>query len=124
MTNLARTTLRVAVLMLALATGVVAPARAQDAALDREQLTRYAQAYLALDSARAEFHAAIARIHDDVGLGHARTELDAKVSRIYLDHQFTVEQYGSITLLISQNEQVKGVFEGIVSQLRATAGTP
>ena len=124
MANLARTTRRGVLLTLVLLASLAASARGQEPPLDRERLTRYAQAYVALDAARTEFHATIARIHDDLGLARARQDLDAKVAQIYLDHRFTSEEYGSITLLISQNEQVKAVFEGIVRELRAGAGTP
>jgi len=124
MANLARTTRRSVVLTFVLLSGLAASALAQDVPLDRERLTRYARAYVALDAARAEFHATIARIHDDIGLARARQDLDAKVARIYADHRFSTEEYGSITLLISQNEQVKSVFEGIVRDLRAATGTP
>jgi polyphosphate kinase len=124
MTEFARATWRAAPLAVTLFALVAAGGSAQAAPLDREQLTRYARAHIALDAARDEFHATIARIHDDVGLARARAELDAKVAQIYLDNAITSEQYSEITLLISQNEQVRAIFEGIVRDLRAAAGTP
>jgi hypothetical protein len=123
MTNLARPTRRSIALTLVLLAGLAASARGQETPLDRERLTRYARAYVALDAARAEFHATIARIHDDIGLARARQDLDATVTQIYADHGFTSEEYGSITLLISQNEQVRSVFEGIVRELRPAGAT-
>jgi hypothetical protein len=127
MTNLARTIRRGGVIGFLLLVGVAADGRSQDvqqAPVDREQLTRYARAHLALDAARTEFHTTIARIHDDIGLARAREELDAKVAQIYSDNAITSEQFGVITLLISQNEQVRAVFEDIARQLRGGAGTP
>ena len=111
---------RVVALAMLLMAGVVAPAHAQAAPLDREELTRYARAYVALDAARAAFHAKIAGIHDDLGLARARAELEAEVARIYEEHAITSERYGEITLLISRDEAVRADFEEIVSRLRAT----
>mgnify|MGYP001381462288 CR=1 FL=1 len=127
MTNLARTIRRGVVLALVLVAAVASGGQSQEVPqvpLDREQLTRFARAHLALDTARAEFHATIARIHDDIGLARAREELDATVAQIYADNAITSEQYGVITLLISQNEQVRAVFEEITSQLMTRAGAP
>ncbi len=125
MPNLARTIRRGAAFALVLFAGIATDARSQDVQqppLDREQLTRYARAHLALDSARAEFHATIAHIHDDIGLARAREDLDVRVAAIYSANTITSEQYGVITLVISQNEQVRAVFEDISRQLRAGAG--
>ena len=84
----------------------------------------YARAHLALDAAREEFHARIARIHDDPGLARAREELDAKVAQIFIEHAISSERYGEITLLISQNEEVRAVFEEISRQLRGGESPP
>jgi len=112
---------RVVALAILLLAGFVASARAQTAPLDREELTRYARAYVALDAARQAFHERIARIHDDAGLARARAELDAELAQIYTEHAITSERYGEITLLISQDAAVRGAFEELVSQLRSTA---
>jgi hypothetical protein len=109
---------RVVALAVLLLLGGAAEARAQDVGLDREELTRYARAYIALDSARQAFHERIARIHDDAGLARARAELDAELAGIYTEHAITVERYGEITLLISLNEPAREAFEDIVRQLR------
>ena len=124
MTRLTRRILRAAALALALLTGLVADGGAQSGPLDREMLTRYARAYLALDAARDEFHAKIARIHDDAGLARAREELDVRVAQIYAEHGISSERYGEITLLISQDEELRAVFEEISRQLREGAGSP
>jgi hypothetical protein len=114
-------TYRILALAALLLAGLGSSARAQTAPLDREELTRYARAYVALDAARQAFHAKIAGIHDDVGLARARAELEAQVAQIYTEHAITSERYGEITLLISQDAAVRADFEEIVSQLRATA---
>ena len=124
MTRPTRTILQTAVLTLALLTGVVADGMSQPAPVDREQLTVYARTHLALDAARDEFHARIARIHDDVGLARARAELDATVARIFVEHAISSERYGEITLLISQNEAVRAVFDEISRQLREASPAP
>jgi hypothetical protein len=113
---------RILALAALLLAGLASSARAQTAApLDREELTRYARAYVALDAARQAFHARIAGIHDDIGLARARAELEAEVAQIHADHAITSERYAQITLLVSQDATVRGVFEEIVSQLRSTA---
>ena len=113
MTNLQRAIARGAVLVLLLLSGVPAAGSAQDAPLDREQLTRFARAHLATGAARDEFHAKLARSHDADGLGR----LDARVAQSLLENALTSEQYGVITLVISQNEEVRAVFEQISRQL-------
>jgi hypothetical protein len=114
-------TYRVAVLAALLWAGCAADVRAQAAPLDREELTRYARAYLAMDAARDAYHARIARIHDDVGLARARAELEAQIAEIFAEHGLASERYGEITLLVSQDAAVRGVFEEIVNRLRAAA---
>jgi hypothetical protein len=101
--------------------GFAADGRAQVVPLDRDELTRYARAYVALDAARASFHAKIAGIHDDLGLARARAELDAEVAAIYEQHAITSERFGEITLLISRDAAVRAEFDEIVSRLRTTA---
>ena len=112
-------TYRVLALATLLLASFTADARAQTAPLDREELTRYARTYLAMDAAREAYHARIARIHDDVGLARARAELEAQIAEIFVEHAMTSERYGEITLLVSQDAAVRGVFEELVSRLRA-----
>lgn len=114
-------TYRVLALVVLLLGGLSTGARAQAAPLDREELTRYARAYVALDAARAAFHAKIAGIHDDLGLARVRAELEAEVARIHEEHAITSERYGEITLLISRDAAVRADFEEIVGRLRSTA---
>jgi hypothetical protein len=113
---------RILALAALLAAGFASSAQAQTPApLDREELTRYARTYLALDAARQAFHAKIAGIHDDIGLARARAELEAEVAQIHVDHAITSERYAQVTLLVSQDATARGVFEEIVSQLRTAA---
>ena len=112
---------RVIALAVMLLAAAAAPVRAQADPLDREELTRYARAYVALDAARTAYHAKIAGIHDDLGLSRARAELEAEVARIHEEHAITTERYGEITLLISSDAAVRADFDEIVGQLRATA---
>ena len=106
------------VLALVLVCGLAAPGRAQEAPLDREHLTRYARVHIAMDVARDEFHAKIAGIHDDVGLARARQEMDARIAEILTEHGMTMARYAEITLLVSQDEAVRSVFEEISRRLR------
>jgi polyphosphate kinase len=122
MTVLRRAIARGAVLALVLLWGASSPMGAQEVPVDREQLTRYARAHVAMGAARDEFHAKIARIHDDVGLGRAREEMDERIARILVENEITSEQYGVLTLLISQNETVRAVFEEIERELREGGG--
>ena len=124
MTGLGRAIARGAVLALVLLSGAPAAGSAQDAPLDREQLTRFARAHIAMGAARDEFHAKLARSHDDDGLGRARQELDARIAQILVENALSSEQYGVITLVISQNEEVRAVFEQISRQLSGGGGTP
>jgi hypothetical protein len=94
-------------------------ARAQGAPLDREELTRFTRAHIAIGVARDEFHARIARIHDDVGLARARQEMDARLLEILQENGLTSERWGEIILLISQDAQIRATFEEISRQLRA-----
>ena len=117
MTGLGRAIASGAVLVLVLLGGIPAAGSAQDAPLDREEITRFARAHIAMGAARDEFHAKLARIHDDEGVVRARQELDARVAQILADNALSSEQYGVITLVISQNEEVRAVFEQISKEL-------
>jgi hypothetical protein len=111
-------------LALPLLLAAAAAASSQQAPLDRELLTRYARAYVATSAARDEFYARIARIHDDVGLARARAEMDARIAEILRGNALTSEQYGELTLLVSQDERVRVAFEEIVRELREQGSRP
>ena len=122
MKHLSRTIWRGAVAALALLTVLAPSARSQEVTLDREQLTRYARAHLALDVARDEFHTKIAGVHDDLGLARAREEFDARIAQIYAENAITSEQYATITLLISQDQAIRAVFDEITARLKEGGG--
>ena len=125
MTHLERAIVRGTFLVLALVVGAPAHVRAQDTApIDREQLTRFARAHMAMGAARDEFHAKLGRIHDDTGLVRARQELDARIAQILTENALSPERYGIITLVISQNEDVRTAFEEISRQLSGGGGSP
>ena len=117
MTGLRRAMTRAVVLVLFLVSVASSGTGAQEAPLDREQLTRYARAHIALGAARDEFHAKIAGIHDDAGLARAREEMNARIAQILEENALTSEQYGVLTLLVSQNEVVRAVFDEISAGL-------
>jgi hypothetical protein len=98
-----------------------AQARAQDGDLDRELLTRYAQAHLQahldLNDARDEFHGKVGRVHDEEGRRRAREELEARVEEIFEQHEMTPAEYDDITLTISLDGAVRSVFEEILLAL-------
>jgi hypothetical protein len=94
-----------------------AQARAQDGDLDRELLTRYAQAHLDLNDARDEFHGKVGRVHDEEGRRRAREELEARVEEIFEQHEMTPAEYDDITLTISLDGAVRSVFEEILLAL-------
>ncbi|HUP51597.1 MAG TPA: DUF4168 domain-containing protein [Longimicrobiales bacterium] len=93
------------------------PAGAQEAPLGREELTRFARAHVAMGAAREEFHAQLARTHDDLGIARARQELEARIAQILVENRLTSERHGIITLIVSQDEAVRAVFEEISRQL-------
>ena len=117
MTDLRRATARGLTTVLVMVSALAARAGAQEAPVDRGQLTRYARAHVALNAARDEFHAKIAGTHDDVGLARARQELDVRIAEILAENALTSEQYGVLTLLVSENEAVRAVFEEISAAL-------
>jgi hypothetical protein len=124
MTGVERAIARGAILAFVFVVGHPAQVTAQDAPLDREQLTRFARAHIAMGVARDEFHGSLARIHDDEGLIRARQELDARTAEILVENALTSDQYGVITLVISSNEEVRATFEEISRQLSGGGGTP
>jgi hypothetical protein len=117
MTDLRRAMARGALVTALLVSLLASVTAAQEPPVDREQLARYARAHIALSAARDEFHAKIARVHDDVGLARARQEMDARITEILTENALTSEQYGVLTLLVSENEAVRAVFDEISAAL-------
>jgi hypothetical protein len=111
---------RAVLLALVLLAGTSASGAAQSQLLQRDELTRYARAHLAMGVARDEFHRRIAGIHDDLGLARAREEMNIRIAQILEENAMTSERYGEITLLISQDEAIRATFDEISAQLRAS----
>ena len=104
--------------VLALLPGVAA---AQDTTqpMDRERLTQFAAAHLAINEARDEFHGQVARVHDEEGRRRAREEVDERIAGILEEHEMTQEEYDEFILLISLDGELRTAFEEIVAQLQA-----
>ena len=113
---------RGALLACALASGASAGAAAQEAPLDDEQLTRFARAYVATSAAKEEFHASIARVHDQEGRIRARQEMEAELVRILAEHYLTEQTYVEITLLVSVNAEARARFEATLRRLAEAPG--
>ena len=105
-----------------LALGALAPgaAQAQDApaAMDEARLTQFAQAHIAINDARDEFHGQVARVHDEEGRRRAREEVDAKIEEILEEHEMTQEEYDEFILLISLDGELRMAFDALVIQLQ------
>ncbi|HCW77549.1 MAG TPA: hypothetical protein DG084_00410, partial [Gemmatimonadetes bacterium] len=80
-----------------------APIFAQDLeiAMDRDRMTEFALAHVAVNDARDEFHGAVARVHDPEGRLRAREEVEEAITTILEEAGMTREEYDQITLLIS-----------------------
>jgi len=85
--------------------------------MDRERLTQFAAAHLAINEARDEFHGQVARVHDEEGRLRAREEVDARIEEILTEHEMTREEYDEFILLISLDGELRAAFEEIVAQM-------
>lgn len=101
----------------ALAPGAV---EAQDAPppMDEARLTQFAQAHIAINEARDEFHGQVARVHDEEGRRRAREEVDARIEEILEEHEMTQEEYDEFILLISLDGELRTAFDALVVQLQ------
>lgn len=101
--------------------GAVTPsaARAQDTTtVDEARLTQFAQAHIAINEARDEFHGQVARVHDEEGRRRAREEVDAKIEEILEAHEMTQEEYDEFILLISLDGELRAAFDALVIRLQ------
>ena len=96
-----------------------APIVAQDLEIemDRERMTQFAQAHIAINDARDEFHGAVARVHDPEGRIRAREEVEAAIEAILEEAEMTREEYDQITLLISLDGELRTMFEEVMVEL-------
>jgi len=102
------------------------PVAAQDAAqeieMDRERMTEFVRAHIAINDARDAFHGAVARVHDQEGRTRAREEVEATIEGILEAQEMTRELYDEITLLISLDGDLRTMFDEILEELTATGG--
>lgn len=106
--------------LVALLAASPASARAQDeaATVDQARLTQFAQAHIAINEARDEFHGEVARVHDEEGRLRAREEVDARIEEILEEHEMTREEYDEFILLISLDGELRATFDELVVQLQ------
>lgn len=105
--------------LLAVAAALPRAAQAQDTAepVDRERLTQFATAHIAINEARDAFHGEVARVHDEEGRLRAREEVDARIQEILEANEMTQEEYDDFILRISFDGELRAAFEEIVAQL-------
>ena len=96
------------------------PLSGQQDALGTERLTAFAKAHVAMNEVRDEFHRQIGEIHEEQGRERARAELDVKIARTLLEHEFTPQEYDQIFLLLSDGE-TRAAFDQILAQLTEAA---
>jgi hypothetical protein len=116
-------------LALALMGGVLAPVtvaaqeEAQEQTVDRETMTRFARAHLAINEARDEFHGKVARVHDEEGRVRAREEVETTIRQVLETEKITREEYDDMILRISLNGDLRTMFDEIVAELEAGRGS-
>ena len=101
-----------------------APISAQDleTAIDRDRMTEFALAHVAVNDARDEFHGAVARVHDPEGRLRAREEVEEAITTILEEAGMTREEYDQITLLISLDGELRTMFEEVMAELEEGTG--
>ena len=105
---------------LALLAVAAAPASAQteDKPLDRERMTQYARAHIALNDARDEFHGKVGRVHDEQGRERARQEMEQQVAEALEAAEMTREEYDAITLMISLDGDARALFDEVMEEIQ------
>lgn len=106
-----------------LSPSVIAAQDEEPIVLDREAITQYARAHMALNDARDDFHGKIGRVHDEEGRSRARRELEEEIDQLLLQHEMTREYYDQVTLMISMDTEARATFEEVMVQL-AEEGAP
>lgn len=116
---------RAALLTLVVAAAMVpAATQAQEAPPDREQLTQFAKAHIAINTARDEFHGKVARMHEEQGRERARQEMEAQVGEILTTAAMTQEEYDEIILIISLDGETRAMFDEILAELAEEGSDP
>ena len=98
--------------------------QAQEAPPDRERLTQFARAHIAINGARDEFHGKVARIHEEQGRERARQEMDEQVGEILSAAAMTREEYDEFILIISLDGDSRSMFDEILAELAEEGGIP
>jgi hypothetical protein len=99
-------------------------AQAQEAPPDRERLTQFARAHIAINNARDEFHGKVARVHDEQGRERARQEMEVQVGEILSATAMTREEYDEIILIISLDGESRAMFDEILAELAEEGSAP
>lgn len=107
-----------ALLTLGALSPVAAQAPESTLPVDEARLTQFAQAHIAINEARDEFHGQVARVHDEEGRRRAREEVDARIGEILEAHEMTQEEYDDFILLISLDGELRTAFDAKVVQLQ------
>ena len=124
MKMLRRTVAAVAMLLAGLVAGATpAFAQAQEQDLDRERMTHFVCAHVAINEARDEFHGKVARVHDAEGRARAREEVEEAIEAILEEHEMTRERYDEVTLLISLDGDLRTMFDEIVAEVEEGTST-
>ena len=95
-------------------------AQAEEQTLDRDRMTQFVRAHMAINDARDEFHGKVGRIHEEQGRERARQEMEAQVTAILEENEMTRERYDEITMIISLNGEMRTLFEEVVKELEET----
>ena len=104
------------------ATPVSISAQDLEIAMDRDRMTEFALAHVAVNDARDEFHGAVARVHDPEGRLRAREEVEEAITTILEEVGMTREDYDQITLLISLDGELRTMFEEVMTELEEGTG--
>ena len=116
---------RAALVTLVVAAAVVpVAAQTQEAPPDRERLTQFARAHIAINNARDEFHGKVARVHDEQGRERARQEMEVQVGEILSATAMTREEYDEIVLIISIDGESRAMFDEILAELAEEGSAP
>ena len=101
-----------------------AAAQAQETPPDRERLTQFARAHIAINNARDEFHGKVARMHEEQGRERARQEMEVQVEEILSATAMTREEYDEIILIISLDGESRSMFDEILAELAEEGSAP
>ncbi len=116
---------RAALVTLVVAAAVVpVAARTQEAPPDRERLTQFAKAHVAINDARDEFDGKVARMHEEQGRERARQEMEVQVGEILSATAMTREEYDEIILIISLDGESRAMFDEILAELAEEGSAP